>query len=284
MRIKTLVLLIVTTVLFSCQKEKGSLPSTTTPPSNPPSDPPVATSVMLKEIVIPNLPSPYYHFDYDQSGKVSFVSFASSLRKYDVNYEQGKIGSMVDNIGLGVHEIVKYIYDNAGRVTSVIYVDVTGVNYAQVFYTYQGDKLVRLERQRLLGQELVVNKIMTFSYYDDGNVKEISDHRPEVTGIQGESTTIDRFEQYDNKINVDGFSLMHNDFFDNLVLLPGVQLQKNNPGKETFTGDGLNFAGTYVYTYNDHDLPLTKTGHFTFTSGTDAGQAFVTNSTFSYYQ
>ena len=78
MRIKTLVLLIVTTVLFSCQKEKGSLPSTTTPPSNPPSDPPVATSVMLKEIVIPNLPSPYYHFDYDQSSKVSFVSFASA--------------------------------------------------------------------------------------------------------------------------------------------------------------------------------------------------------------
>ena len=47
---------------------------------------------------------------------------------------------MVDNIGLGVHEIVKYIYDNAGRVTSVIYVDVTGVEKlcAGLFIPIQG--------------------------------------------------------------------------------------------------------------------------------------------------
>jgi hypothetical protein len=46
-------------------------------------------------------------------------------------------------------------------------------------------------------------------------------------------TTVDLFEQYDNKVNVDGFSLIHDDFFDHLVLLPGVQLQKGNPGRQT---------------------------------------------------
>ena len=74
--------------------------------------------------------------------------------------------------------------------------------------------------------------------------------------------------------------------FDNLVLLPGVQLQKNNPGKETFTGTAAwTLQSTYVYTYNDHDLPLTKTGHFTFTRWYRCGTSIQPAiQLFSYYQ
>jgi hypothetical protein len=278
-------LFLVAAVLLSCKKEKGAaIPVVTPPVVIPPGTPPVIPAVMLKEIVIPNLPSPYYHFEYDMSGTVKLASFASDFKRYDINYENGKIGSLVNNIAPGVQEVVKYAYDNLGRVMSVIYTDVTGVNNVQVSFNYQGNKLVRLERQRLSGQQFFLNKVMTFTYYDDGNLKELVDFRPAIANIQTESTSIDRFEQYDNKINVDGFSLIHNDFFDQLVLLPGVQLQINNPGKETVTGDGTNYTGTYTYSYNDHDLPLTKTGHFSFTNGNNAGQTFETNSTFSYYQ
>ena len=79
------------------------------------------------------------------------------------------------------------------------------------FHTYPG----RISSSDLRGKDCWdgnpsgQRKIMTFSYYDDGNVKEISDHRP---GSHRHSRRIytrsDRFEQYDNKINVDGFSLM----------------------------------------------------------------------------
>ena len=284
MRSKFLTLFLVASVLLSCKKEKGTtIPVTTPPIVAPPANPPAAPPVMLKEIVVPNLPSPYYHFEYDLSGTVKLASFASDFKRYDINYENGKIGSLVNNIAPGVQEVVKYAYDNLGRVKFVIYTDVTGVDNVQVTFTYDGNKLVGLERQRLSGQQFFVNKVMTFSYYDDGNLKELVDHRPAITNIQTESTTSDRFEQYDNKINVDGFSLIHNDFFDQLVLLPGVQLQKNNPGKVTHTGDGDNFKFEYSYTYNDKNLPITRSDVITILNGANAGQVFQSGATYSYY-
>ena len=98
-----------------------------------------------------------------------------------------------------------------------------------------------------------------------------------------ETTTVDRFERYDDKINVDGFSLLHEEFFDHKVLLPGVQLQKGNPARQTHTGDGVNYAVDYIYTYDDLNRPLTKAGALTFSNGPDAGKTFATRSIFSYY-
>ena len=59
--------------------------------------PPPPESVLLKDIVIPNLPSPYYHFEYDADGKVSLVSFASGLTSYDVIYASGRISALRNN-------------------------------------------------------------------------------------------------------------------------------------------------------------------------------------------
>src|SRR6185437_12506507 len=114
------------------------------------------------------------------------------------------------------------------------------------------------------------------------NLLQLVDHRPAVAGLQDETTSIDRFEQYDDGINVDGFSLIHNDFFDHLFLLPGVRLQKGNPGRETLTGDGENYRVDYVYTYDAAHRPLSKTGTLVITSGTNAGQTIQTQSLFTY--
>src|SRR5262245_55761167 len=278
MRHGLLLLMIATIALGSCRKEKTPTKDSTILP------PQVAMPVVfLKNIEIPNLPSPYYHFEYDGNGKSSVAAYASDLRRYEVDYDKGKIGALTNTISAGLREVLKYSYDNDGRVNAIDYFDVTGTLYVKVALTYEGQRLVKLERQRLLGADFVINKIMTFSYYADGNVREIVDHRPAVAGQQPDKTTIDLFEQYDDKINVDGFSLLHNDFFDHLVLLPGVRLQINNPGKETVTGDGVNYTGFYTYTYNGDKLPLTKNGNFTITAGSDAGQTFQSNSSFSYY-
>ena len=61
-------LFIVAVALLACNDE----PQTTAPTPPVPPEPPV----LLREIVIPNLPSPYYHFEYDAAGRVTAVSFA----------------------------------------------------------------------------------------------------------------------------------------------------------------------------------------------------------------
>ena len=116
-----------------------------------------------------------------------------------------------------------------------------------------------------------------------GNLQLLTEHRPAIVGLQDDATFVDRFEQYDDGINVDGFGLIHNDFFDHLVLLPEVHLQKGNPRRQTRTGDGLNFVVDYTYTYDDQSRPLSKIGALTITNGPDAGRQIQTSSVFSYY-
>lgn len=124
---------------------------------------------------------------------------------------------------------------------------------------------------------------MSFSYYPDGNLQELTEHRPAVEGFQPASTTVDRFERYDNGINVDGFGLIHDDFFDHLDLLPEVVLQKGNPARVTRTGDGENYTVDYVYTYDDRNLPLRSSGDLLIQNGSNAGRHFQVGSAFSYY-
>ena len=94
---------------------------------------------------------------------------------------------------------------------------------------------------------------------------------------------MDLFELYDDKINVDGFGLLHTEFFDHLILLPGAPLQKGNPARVTHTGDGDNYRVDYSYSYDETNRPLNKSGAATFTTGPLAGRTFATLSVFSYY-
>lgn len=261
--------------VFACSSESD----TTAPPAPPiPSIP----SVLLREIEIPNLPSPYYHFEYDEAGRVSFASFASGFTLYDVSYEDDRIKELANNT-LGNRDRLEYSYDQAGRVGAISYVDSHGLVYALVSLSYDGPRLTKLERRRKINSAFVIEKTMSFSYYADGNLLDIIEHRPAITGRQEASTTRDRFEQYDDKVNVDAFGLIHNEFFDHLVLLPGVQLQKGNPGRVVRTGDGINYTVDYSYTYDANGRPTTKSGPLVYTSGPDAGRTFQVGSVFSYY-
>jgi hypothetical protein len=274
MRHKYLLLLIPAAILFSCKKEKGA--------TDPPSPPPLP-AVLLKDLVISRLPSPFYHFEYNNAGKVIFVSYASDLTRYDVIYDGDRISEMRNNIIINKDRL-QYFYDNAGRVNVVRYADSTGLVYTRINLTYDGSKLIKLEREKKLGADFIVDKIVTMSYHPDGNLLDFTIHRPAIAIVgQDEYTTVDRYEQYDNKIGAEGFSLLHDEFFDHFVFLPAVQMQKNNPGKVTHTGDGVNYTVDYTYTYNDRGAPLTKSGDFVYTSGPDTGQRFQLSSTYTYY-
>src|SRR5512147_2502260 len=67
-------------------------PTAVTPP------PPPATTTGLRDVMHSSLPSPYYHFEYDSTGRVTFVSFASDFTRYDVSYAGGRISEMRNNI------------------------------------------------------------------------------------------------------------------------------------------------------------------------------------------
>jgi len=275
MRLRPSGFLILAAALFACNGESG-----TTAPA-PPAPPPAA--VLLRDVVVSNLPSPFYHFEYDAAGRIKFASYASELTRYDVTYDNaGRISEMQNNI-LVNHDRLQYFYDDASRVSEVRYVDPSGTVFTVVFLTYDGAKLTELERDRRVQGGFIVEKRMAFSYYPDGNLMDITEHRPPVDGTQNETTTIDHFEQYDTGINVDGFDLIHDDFFDHLVLLPGVQLQKGNPARQTRTGDGVNFSIIYTYDYDGKNRPLTKHGTVTLTNGADVGRVIPISSTFSYY-
>jgi hypothetical protein len=244
--------------------------------------PPPPTTVLLKDVVIPNLPSPYYHFDYDARGKVSLVSFAAGLRTYAAAYDGERITELKNNTIANQDRLV-YVYDDGGRVAAIKESDETGLVFTALFFTYEGDKLTGLERDRRVTGGFIIDKTMSFTYYPDGNLFELTEHRPAIEGIQPETTVKDRFEQYDSGINVDAFTLLHDDFFDHLVLLPAVQLQKSNPHRVTRTGDADNYTVDYNYAYDDRNRPLRAIGDLIFVTGPTAGQHFQVGSAFSYY-
>src|SRR5881394_3361943 len=251
-------------------------------PSAPPPPPPPPAAVLLKDVVLSSLPAPYYHFEYDSDDRIVVVSFASGLTNYNVTYAGGRIAELQNNI-LVNHDRLVYVYDDAGRVALVKEVDETGGTFAVVVLTYDGQKLTGLERDRRVVGGLIIDKTMSMTYDAAGNLQDLTEHRPAIAGLQDEETGVVHFEQYDSGINVDGFGLIHDDFFDHLVLLPGVHLQKTNPGRETRTGDGLNYVVDYTYVYDAQNRPLSKTGALTITNGSAAGRQIQTSSVFTYY-
>ena len=272
MRRSYLLFLLATILWSSCKKDK---------PGNMP-DPPLPV-VLLKDVTVPNLPSPYYHFEYNVDGKVSFATFASGFFIYHISYNGDRISEMQNMTAAG-RERLQYIYDNAGRVSEIKYVDEADVLFKRSSFSYDGPRLIKIVRERKLGSGMVVEKTSTFSYNPDGNLFELSEHRPSIPFIgQPEITYTDRYVHYDNKVNADAFRLLNPEFFEHMLLLPGIQLQKNNPGKQTRTGDGVNYEIVYTYTYDANDLPLTKTGEGIFLTGSSTGQQFQVNASFSYY-
>lgn len=250
-------------------------------PTHPGTPEPIFTG--LKEIVIPNLPAPYYHFEYDPAGHATFVSFASELTRYHLSYTGERLTEMRNDI-LVNHDRLAYVYDDRNRVALIRESDEAGDVFMVVRFTYSGSQLVAIERDRSAEGGFIVDKEMTLSYYPDGNLRELAVHRPAIAGFQDEQRYADLYEEYDTTVNVDGFALLHEDFFDHLVLLPEVQLQRGNPHRVTRTGDGLNFVSDYTFSFDGEGRPLERTGQVTVTNGPTAGQQFQSGATFTYYQ
>lgn len=275
MRYSYLLITMSVIVLLSCKKEHKFKPI----------EPAVVTAkhILLKEINIPNLPSPYYHFEYNADSLVTKANFASGYTQYDVFYQGTKISEMRNNIIVN-HDTLRYQYDNAGKLTLIKFINTANIIYRLVFFSYESNQVKKIEwNQRAGDVGYIVDRVLSFTYYADGNVKTITEHRPPMSGV-ADYTSVKTFEQYDDKINVDDFSLIHDGIHDHLFLLQGFRLQKNNPKKERLSVNGTDlYTIDYTYTYNNDQTPSNKAGDFLYLSGQYAGQRFQTNSFYSYY-
>lgn len=275
-------LLATAMIFFSCKKHKefsrpGGSPQP--PVVTPPPPPSPVFSVLLKEITVPNVAAPYF-FEYDSEKRIKAAIVASGIRIYEVTYTNNRIAEIRNNTMVNKDRL-QYMYDNTGKVSTVAYINEAGTIFRRAFFTYNGQQLVKIEWEVNSSNAPTPGRVMELIYQPGGNISEIKDSRkPQWSMLPGDYNT--RFEQYDNKTNVDGFALIHEDI-DHLLLLPGIQWQKNNPGRVIKTGAGLNTRAGYNYTYDSAGRPLSRTGTMTITSGQNAGQSFPTNTFYSYY-
>ena len=261
-------------LLFSCKKEHTQTPVNT---------PPVTKHILLKDITIPNLPSPYYHFEYGADSLVTKVNFGSDYTMYDVFYSGGKISEMRNNIIVN-HDTLRYTYDNTGKLSLIKFINTANVIYRLVFFKYNNNLIKEIEWDQKVGDVgYIIDRTLSFTFFADGNVQTITEHRPPVNGST-DYVSVNTFDQYDDKINVDDFSLVHDGIHDRLFLLHGFRLQKNNPKKEKLLVNGTDlYTIDYTYTYNSDNTPSHKAGDFLYLGGQYAGQRFQTNSFYTYY-
>ena len=263
--------LIGTTITIACHKD----------PVTQPQSPDVTTELKVKDITEKNLPSPYYHFEYDDSGNITIAGFQSNLRRYDVNYNGNEIESMENTDP--AHKIrLEYEYMN-GDPFVVRVKDENGVTIRHCILSFSpSHQLQQMDWDIAEGTVgFLQEQTLTFSYYPDGNVMQITTHNYAV-GAQTGSTYTDTFENYDDHLNPDGFSLLHT-INHELILMPGLKFQINNPRRVFRTGNGVNYEIDYTYTFDPKGRPVVKTGDLKFNSGPDTGKHFETQSTFSYY-
>jgi hypothetical protein len=263
-------------LLFACRKQH-----TTNPPAPPPQGP--VKKVLLKDITIPNVPSPFYHFEYNTDSMVTKADFSSGFTMYDVLYSGNKIMEMRNNIFVN-HDTLRYSYVD-DQISMITFINDANEIYRHAAFTYDGNQVKQIEWDRKVGAAgFLIDRRLTFTYYPDGNVKTIVENRPSING-SAELNSTRLFEQYDDKVNVDDFSLIHDGIHDHLFLLQGFRLQKNNPRKETYLGGvGLiSYTVDYTYSYNSDNTPSIKTGDLLFTVGADAGHRFQTHTAYTYY-
>lgn len=276
MKTKYLLLIFILSALFSCHKEKDH-------PSETPANPHSFVALKLKDIDIGSLPSPYYHFEYRDDKHLSSFNFSNGLI-YDITYTGDDLTLMKNNTAGTSKDSIKFNY-TGNKPTSITVTADVGVTYRQAFLTYYpSGQLQKLEWELKLNNEpFAKEQSLTFTYYPNGNVKEILQQYFAIGPLPGVTFT-DKYENYDDKKNVDGFTLVQPGRFNLPILIPGITLQVNNVGRIVRTGGAaVTYEVNYTYTYDGTGRPLVKTGDFVNTSGPDIGQHYELKTTYSYY-
>jgi hypothetical protein len=272
---KNYFLLIVAVSMFtvSCHKSSHNYP----PPEPPISD---ARDIQLKVVSIERLPFPYFLFTYNDDRFVTEINFASGFFTWKVQYEKNRVIRMINTFN---NDTLAYTYAN-NKVISIRHTDAqNGKPKWDYIITYDDKGLASSISWWIFlqsGGPAVLNRRVTFAYYDDDNLREYKDYRADANlDVSLENTVT--FTNYDDGINVDDFYLLK-EFSDDFLFLPQVKWQKNNPRHDTRIGKVNDYTVDYTYQYNTDKLPVVKTYTTTITRGDNSGQQFNGRQEFTY--
>ena len=275
MRMKCSLAVLVLVIGYSCKKINIDYP---------PLPDPNFVDLRLKDIVVLNLPSPYYHFEYGNDGHISKFDFATGWF-YNMSYTGDNL-TLMNNINPGLgNDSVQYIYSN-DTLRLIVVTSNAGIPYRRGHITYNSaGQLEKLDWELKLPNEPFQNEnSMTFSYYADGNVKDIVHHYSLTGSVPVDITFRDTYSNYDQMYNVDGFTRVHTSQMKPSIIMPGIIIQINNEGRVVRTGQAATtYEVNYSYTYDNVGRPVTKTGDFVATNGATAGQHVQLLTTYSYY-
>ena len=264
--------IVATCVVFQGCKKTGS------PPVHPPPALPGTKVGLLKEVVAQRLPSPLYRFDYTDSGRTTSINFASGFFIYELQWKEGRLDKMINTFNLNA---LVYSYTN-GQITRIREVRTNNTTAWNYSFSYNVDdqlKEVRWQRISNSGTDSFVYRKVLLSYNNDRNLVRYDDYR-DLTGKLEWVQTV-KFSNFDSGKNVDDFNILK-EFDDNLLYLPGVKLQVNNPRDILVLGPQNDYAVTYTWQYQN-GLPVSKQNKTVQVRGKDAGMEAVNNTSYSYY-
>jgi hypothetical protein len=270
---KKFLIVLLVPVFFACRKDDVKIP---------PSKPTDRYDIRLKDVLWHSLPAPMYHFVYNDSGYITDASFSSGLRSYDLNYSNSRIRELKSTNATNQDRLV-YTYEDQ-RVAMITYFNAQDEIYRRCFLTYNNQKqLTKMEWEQKQGNlGFHSQRTLTFTYYQNGDLHERHDHLHLIPGQQQESLNIQTFQDYDRRMNVDGFMLLHPEG-EHMILLPGVKLQRHNPGRVYYSGTGVHYRVDYTYDYNSKNAPVWKRGAAEFLNGPNKGEKFNVRVDYSYY-
>lgn len=264
----TILLLGFTLAVTACKKERVPVPA-------PPPAGDDRSAVLLKDIVEVSLPSPYFHFSYNDSGYVKEIGFADGFFYYDVFYESKRVSLLQNRID---NSRLDYSYVN-GKVARIAKSNGGKISWTYPL-SYQNNQLKEVNWYRHEAGDSVLERKVVLFYGTDENLSSYEDYWRNGSGELKRSRTF-VYSNYDKGTNVDDFCLFKN-FFEDVLFLPGVKLQKNNPGLVHILGDQNDYEISYSYTYKN-DLPIEKTGRMKQTRGESGNKEVKLTTLYSYY-
>lgn len=237
-----------------------------------------ARTIRLKEMVSDGLPSPYFHFTYDNNNFVTKLQHASGLFQYDLQYENGRLVTMANNTIVNKDTLLYHYSSN--RISRIDLIETNGQKTKQVELSYDAQgRLQELTWKKLNADfSASVTRKLVFSYNKENNISQFEDHRNMGNGLELLKTHY--FEKYDDKVNAEANFLIK-DVFEHFLFLPQVQLQKNNPLTEKIVSKQNDWQITYNYTFNN-GLPVNKTAEIKQTRGGGSGNTVVGVTTYTY--
>jgi hypothetical protein len=248
-------------------------------PAPRPEDP-GPNAVLLKEIIQEKLPSPAYHFIYDRKGKVRKIELSSGLISYDVVYE----GQQLARLENKKHQSGLQYYYDGNRVRSIRHFKGVAENVDAVYHLeYHFNGLLKsLSSFEYINddRDSILTRNFHFSYQDDGNLAGVEEKR---IGTDGELIFAKSmmYAEYDEGRNIEGTGILR-DFIDDLLYLPEITLQKNNPVVVKMVTGGNKFLIRNHFQYQGK-LPVLKMSKLTQTGGSDMGDSFTFVTRYTYY-